>query len=70
MNWRKATYSGDNGGNCVEVASASGRGRRDDVQPAAWLNGPVSGGAWPPSIRASSAAAPGARLPRVPCHRR
>jgi hypothetical protein len=24
MNWRKATYSGDNGGNCVEVASASG----------------------------------------------
>lgn len=25
MNWRKATYSGDNGGNCVEVASASGR---------------------------------------------
>jgi hypothetical protein len=25
MNWRKATYSGDNGGACVEVASASGR---------------------------------------------
>jgi hypothetical protein len=25
MNWRKATYSGDSGGNCVEVASASGR---------------------------------------------
>ena len=24
MNWRKATYSGDNGGACVEVASASG----------------------------------------------
>jgi hypothetical protein len=25
MNWRKATYSGDNGGACVEVASAPGR---------------------------------------------
>ena len=25
MNWRKATRSGDNGGECVEVASASGR---------------------------------------------
>jgi Domain of unknown function (DUF397) len=24
MNWRKATHSGDNGGECVEVASASG----------------------------------------------
>jgi hypothetical protein len=24
MNWRKATYSGDSGGNCVEVASAGG----------------------------------------------
>jgi hypothetical protein len=23
-NWRKSSYSGDNGGECVEVASASG----------------------------------------------
>jgi hypothetical protein len=46
MNWRKATYSGDNGGACVEVASASGRvmirdtTNRDGitlaVPPAAW----------------------------------
>ena len=46
MNWRKATYSGDNGGACVEVASASGRvmirdtTNRDgvtlSVTPAAW----------------------------------
>jgi len=46
MNWRKATYSGDNGGNCVEVASASGlvmirdTTNRDGVTlsatPAAW----------------------------------
>jgi hypothetical protein len=45
-NWRKATYSGDNGGNCVEVASAAGRvlvrdtTNRDGltlaVTPAAW----------------------------------
>ncbi len=46
MNWRKATHSGDNGGACVEVASASGRvmirdtTNRDGitlaVSPAAW----------------------------------
>ena len=46
MNWRKATYSGDSGGNCVEVASASGlvmvrdTTNRDSVTlsvtPAAW----------------------------------
>lgn len=46
MNWRKATYSGDSGGNCVEVASAVGRvlvrdtTDRDGVTlaitPAAW----------------------------------
>jgi hypothetical protein len=46
MNWRKATHSGDNGGECVEVASASGRvmirdtTNRDGitltVTPAAW----------------------------------
>jgi hypothetical protein len=46
MNWRKATHSGDNGGECVEVASASGRvmirdsTNRDSVTlsvtPAAW----------------------------------
>jgi hypothetical protein len=46
MNWRKATYSGDNGGACIEVASASGRimirdtTNRDGVTlavtPAAW----------------------------------
>jgi hypothetical protein len=23
-NWRKSSYSGDNGGNCVETASAEG----------------------------------------------
>jgi hypothetical protein len=46
MNWRKATYSGDNGGACVEVASASGlvmvrdttnrNGATLAVTPAAW----------------------------------
>jgi hypothetical protein len=46
MNWRKATYSGDNGGECVEVASAYGRvmirdttnrdGITVSVTPAAW----------------------------------
>jgi hypothetical protein len=46
MNWRKATYSGDNGGACIEVASTSGRvmvrdtADRDGVTlavtPAAW----------------------------------
>ena len=46
MNWRKATYSGDNGGACVEVASTPGRimirdtTNRDGVAlavaPAAW----------------------------------
>ena len=46
MNWRKATYSGDNGGACVEVASGSGRVLVRDttdrhgvtlaVTPAAW----------------------------------
>jgi hypothetical protein len=46
MNWRKATHSGDNGGACVEVASASGlvmirdTTNRDgvtlSVTPAAW----------------------------------
>ena len=46
MNWRKATYSGDSGGNCVEVASAAGRVMVRDttdrdgvtlaVTPAAW----------------------------------
>jgi len=46
MNWRKATYSGDSGGNCVEVASAPGlvmirdTTNRDGVTlavpPAAW----------------------------------
>ncbi len=47
MNWRKATYSGDSGGNCVEVGSAAGHvlvrdtTNRDGVTlavtPAAWL---------------------------------
>ena len=46
MNWRKATRSGDNGGECIEVASASGRvmirdttdrdGIMLSVPPAAW----------------------------------
>jgi hypothetical protein len=46
MNWRKATYSGDNGGECIEVASASGlvmvrdTTNRDgitlSITPAAW----------------------------------
>jgi hypothetical protein len=46
MTWRKSTYSGDNGGNCVEVASASGlvivrdtanrHGATVSVTPAAW----------------------------------
>jgi len=46
MNWRKATYSGDSGGACVEVASAAGRVMVRDttdrdgvtlaVTPAAW----------------------------------
>jgi hypothetical protein len=46
MNWRKTTYSGDSGGQCVEVASAPGivlvrdTTNRDGVTltltPAAW----------------------------------
>ena len=46
MNWRKATYSGDSGGACVEVASAADRVLVRDttdrdgvtlaVTPAAW----------------------------------
>lgn len=46
MNWRKATYSGDNGGACVEVASTSDHvmvrdttnrdGATLAVSPAAW----------------------------------
>lgn len=29
MDWRKSSYSGANGGNCVEVASAGGVAVRD-----------------------------------------
>lgn len=36
MTWRKSSYSGSNGGNCVEVASALGA-LRDSKNP----SGPV-----------------------------
>ncbi|MBV9451269.1 MAG: DUF397 domain-containing protein [Streptosporangiaceae bacterium] len=48
MSWRKSSYSGENGGQCVEVGAASGAGRvlvrdtRDrsgqvlEFTPAAW----------------------------------
>jgi hypothetical protein len=45
--WRKSTYSGDTGGNCVEVATTDGVLVRDttdrdgftlSVSSAAWLN--------------------------------
>ena len=45
-NWRKASYSGTNGGNCVEVAnngttvavrdSKDARGPRLGIEPAQW----------------------------------
>jgi hypothetical protein len=45
MNWRKSTYSSDQGGNCVEVAAAGNVAIRDtsdregftlSVTPTAW----------------------------------
>ena len=45
MNWRKSSYSGDNGGNCVEVAAAGNVAIRDTsdrggftlaVSPSVW----------------------------------
>ena len=38
-NWRKSSYSGDNGGECVEVASAEAVQVRDTTD----RNGPVLG---------------------------
>ncbi len=43
--WRKSSYSGDNGGECVEVATADAVLVRDTTD----LSGPVlefAGGAW------------------------
>jgi hypothetical protein len=43
--WRKSSYSGDNGGECVEVATAGAVLIRDTTDP----SGPVlkfSGNAW------------------------
>jgi len=45
MDWRKSSYSGANGGNCVEVASADGVNVRDTVD----RDGPtlvISAAAW------------------------
>jgi hypothetical protein len=47
LNWRKSSYSGGSGGNCVELASQDGRVLVRDTKQAG--NGPVvtfSGPAW------------------------
>ena len=56
--WRKSSYSGGNGGQCVEVAATVGRQSgpagmcavRDSKAPAAqcWPSAPGNGGSSPP----------------------
>jgi hypothetical protein len=46
MNWRKATYSDDSGGACVEVASASGLVMVRDTTDRGGVTLAISAAAW------------------------
>ena len=46
MDWRKSTYSGANGGDCVETASGSGVVLVRDTTDRGGLTLSVTAGAW------------------------